>query len=130
MEAYKQKNKDKKIKIFIRVDEQLPTGDTITKKVYLQKKDSYIKAYIRSLSTKERLTSNNVQPSNEVELTINYRKSLERKQEVYVEYKDWTYAITGIDNLDFRRTEMKITAKSVEPPSFDSVEYREDCNCK
>ena len=129
MEAYKQKNKDKKIKIFIRVDEQLPNGETITKKVYLQKKDSYIKAYIRSLSAKERLSSNTTQPSNEVEITINYRRSLEKRQGAYVEYKDWTYAITGIDNLDFRRTEMKLTGKSVEPPCFDSIEYREDCNC-
>lgn len=129
MEAYKQKNKDKKIKIFIRVDEQLPNGETITKKVYLQKKDSYIKAYIRSLSAKERLSSNTTQPSNEVEITINYRRSLEKRQDAYVEYKDRTYAVTGIDNLDFRRTEMKLTGKSVEPPSFDSIEYREDCNC-
>lgn len=129
MEAYKQKNKDKNIKIFIRVDEQLPNGETITKKVYLQKKDSYIKAYIRSLSAKERLSSNTTQPSNEVEITINYRRSLEKRQDAYAEYKDWTYAVTGIDNLDFRRTEMKLTGKSVEPPSFDSIEYREDCNC-
>lgn len=129
MEAYKQKNKDKNIKIFIRVDEQLPNGETITKKIYLQKKDSYIKAYIRSLSAKERLSSNTTQPSNEVEITINYRRSLEKRQDAYVEYKDWTYAVTGIDNLDFRRTEMKLTGKSVEPPSFDSIEYREDCNC-
>lgn len=129
MEAYKQKNKDKDIKIFIRVDEQLPNGETITKKVYLQKKDSYIKAYIRSLSAKERLSSNTTQPSNEVEITINYRRSLEKRQDAYVEYKDWTYTVTGIDNLDFRRTEMKLTGKSVEPPSFDSIEYREDCNC-
>lgn len=129
MEAYKQKNKDKKIKIFIRVDEQLPNGETITKKVYLQKKDSYIKAYIRSLSAKERLSSNTTQPSNEVEITTNYRRSLEKRRDAYVEYKDWTYAVTGIDNLDFRRTEMKLTGKSVEPPSFDSIEYREDCNC-
>lgn len=129
MEAYKQKNKDKNIKIFIRVDEQLPNGETITKKVYLQKKDSYIKAYIRSLSAKERLSSNTTQPSNEVEITINYRRSLEKRQDAYVEYEDWTYAVTGIDNLDFRRTEMKLTGKSVEPPCFDSIEYREDCNC-
>lgn len=129
MQAYKEAIKDKKIKIFIRVDEQLPTGDTITKKVYLQKKDSYIKAYIRSLSAKERLSSNTTQPSNEVEITINYRRSLEKRQDAYAEYKDWTYAVTGIDNLDFRRTEMKLTGKSVEPPSFDSIEYREDCNC-
>lgn len=129
MQAYKEAIKDKKIKIFIRVDEQLPNGETITKKVYLQKKDSYIKAYIRSLSAKERLSSNTTQPSNEVEITINYRRSLEKRQDAYVEYEDWTYAVTGIDNLDFRRTEMKLTGKSVEPPSFDSIEYREDCNC-
>lgn len=129
MQAYKEAIKDKKIKIFIRVDEQLPNGETITKKVYLQKKDSYIKAYIRSLSAKERLSSNTTQPSNEVEITINYRRSLWKRQDAYVEYKDWTYAVTGIDNLDFRRTEMKLTGKSVEPPSFDSIEYREDCNC-
>lgn len=129
MQAYKEAIKDKKIKIFIRVDEQLPNGETITKKVYLQKKDSYIKAYIRSLSAKERLSSNTTQPSNEVEITINYRRSLGKRQDAYVEYKDWTYAVTGIDNLDFRRTEMKLTGKSVEPPSFDSIEYREDCNC-
>lgn len=129
MQAYKEAIKDKKIKIFIRVDEQLPNGETINKKVYLQKKDSYIKAYIRSLSAKERLSSNTTQPSNEVEITINYRRSLEKRQDTYVEYKDWTYAVTGIDNLDFRRTEMKLTGKSIEPPSFDSIEYREDCNC-
>lgn len=129
MQAYKEAIKDKKIKIFIRVDEQLPNGETITKKVYLQKKDSYIKAYIRSLSAKERLSSNTTQPSNEVEITINYRRSLEKRQDAYVEYKDLTYAVTGIDNLDFRRTEMKLTGKSVEPPCFDSIEYREDCNC-
>ncbi len=129
MQAYKEAIKDKKIKIFIRVDEQLPNGETITKKVYLQKKDSYIKAYIRSLSAKERLSSNTTQPSNEVEITINYRRSLEKRQDAYVEYEDWTYAVTGIDNLDFRRTEMKLTGKSVEPPCFDSIEYREDCNC-
>ena len=129
MQAYKEAIKDKKIKIFIRVDEQLPNGETITKKVYLQKKDSYIKAYIRSLSAKERLSSNTTQPSNEVEITINYRRSLEKRQDAYVEYEDWTYAVTGIDNLDFRRTEMKLTGKSVEPPCFDSIEYREDSNC-
>ena len=127
MQAYKEKNKDKRIKIYTKVEEQMPDGETQVKKVYHHKKDSYLKAYIRSLSTKERITSNQIQPSDEIEVVINYHKALEKRQDAFIEYQDRTYAITGIDILDFKYCELKMTARSIEPPHFDSIEYRENC---
>lgn len=125
MQAYKARNKDKLVKIYIKAIEEQADGEIITKKIYLQPKGISLKAYIRSTSNKERETSNQVQPSNDIEVTINYRRELDLRIDAYLEYQNRTYAITGIDILDFQKTEMKLTASSIEPPKFDAVEYLE-----
>lgn len=125
MQAYKYSNKDKSILIYIRGVEELANGDTIYKKIYLQPKGMFLKAYVRSLSASERATSDSINQSNDIEVVINYRYNLEYRVDGFIEYAGKTYAITSIDVLDFKHTEMKLTARSVEPPTFNSVEYLE-----
>lgn len=130
MISYKQRNKDKAIRIFSRIDEQLPDGRTVKKKVYLHDEDADIRAYVRSLSVNERGSSNEVQADNRIEVTVNYRRSLERRQDSYIEFDGRTYAIVGVDPLEFKGTEMKLTCRSVTPPRFDSIEYvGKECDC-
>lgn len=125
MQAYKYPRKDKAVQIYVRGIEELPDGTTIYKKIYLQPKGITLRAYIRSLSASERASSASINSSNDIEVVINYRYNLEQRVDGYIEYAGKTYAITSVDVLDFQHTEMKLTARSIEPPTFDSVEYLE-----
>lgn len=130
MIAYKQRNKDRFVRIYVQCEEQLPDGSTVRKRVYIHGPDSGLKAYVRSLSASERNQSNQTQPDNRIEVTINYRRFLENRQDAYLEFDGKTYAITGIDPLEFKNTEMKLTCSSVSPPRVDSVEYMgKECDC-
>lgn len=109
-------NKDKSIKIFYLETKRTEEGHTITIKKYIHPLNSYLKAYIRDLSQKERVSNLQIEDDSTALAIINRR---EVNNTMFLEYKrrnmkPLTYNITGVDYYDDSTSEIKLFLSLVE----------------
>lgn len=84
--------------------------------------DTDLYAYVRQLSANERIAAKAVQEDNEIEVVINAKPVA---TDMYMEFEGKTYQIGAEDLFDFENlAEIKFRARSVNPPTYDSVTYR------
>lgn len=125
MIAYKQKNKDTLIRIYLKDERQLDDGSIMNYKVYLSPQNYFLKAYVRNVQVGEDVSDNSERQLDTIECVINYRPNLSDDIDKYIEFRNQSYKIISIDNLDFKNTELKIKARRCDEMDYDGVEYRE-----
>lgn len=110
--------KDKRIRIFYEVG-----SENGTKKVYIHRKNTKLKAYVRQLSASEMSSLNAVQDVSDLQFIINYRKGVQI--DMFIEYRGKTYQINAIDNFEFDvGKDIKVRANEVNERPYDEVEWK------
>jgi head-tail adaptor len=117
MAQFKYQIKDKIIKIY-----QETTKDKGVLREYIHPKDSYIKAYIRQLSSSERYLNRAEVDGSEIEIVINKR---DVHPDMYIEFGEKHYQIGPLDHFEFYNTEVKFRAKEITPRKPQVVTYEE-----
>lgn len=92
-------------------------------KEYIHSEDTYLKAYVRQLSTSERNNLQGITNDANTLFVINYRENI--KIDLFIEFNGKTYAIDGVDDLEFRQTEIKLTAYPIIPKEFAEIRWSE-----
>lgn len=110
--------KDKSIRIF-REDQ---TQEGIIK-IYIHPENTFLKAYVRQLSTSELLAFNAVLDGSAIEFTINFR---EISPTMFVEFRGKTYQIGPADRFEFYDRELKFIGYEITPrDDYIKIEYEE-----
>lgn len=107
MAQYKYFIKDKRIKIY----QETGSGNGVERH-YIHPKDTFIKAYIRQLSSQERYINQAELDGSEMEVVINQR---DVHPEMYIEFEGKHYQIGPLDRFEFYNTEVKFRAREVTP---------------
>lgn len=114
---FKYPNKDKFIKVYEIIQKTRPNDEnTYIEKRYIHPKKSPLRAYVRQLSASERITKSTETEMNTYEVVINYRKGIKRGQ--FIEFKDMTLKINGVDGYEQYDAELKLTASSAITPEY------------
>lgn len=121
MLKYKHIVKDRNIKVYYELNNKV-NGEVVATKVYIHPKETFIKAYVRQLSSQETAVAKSNQDASTVEMIVNPRRYL---VDMYVEFNNKTYQITSIDNLEFNGTEMKLRMKEVNQKNFDVTKWED-----
>jgi head-tail adaptor len=117
MSQFKYFIKDKQIKIYRETD----SGKGVERQ-YIHPKDSFIKAYIRQLSSQERYLNSAEVDGSEIEIVINQR---DVHPDMYIVFKDKHYQIGPLDRFEFYNTEVKFRAREVTPRKPQGVTDQE-----
>jgi len=111
------KIKDKNIRIFW---EDVDGDESI--KHYIHPRNSFLKAYVIQLSANEQASADAIQDRSDIEFIVNYREII---VDMYVEFNNKTYRISGIDYYEFYITEVKFRAYEVNVKQYDKVRWAE-----
>jgi len=103
-------------KEFIRIFREIKDSDGLIKQ-YIHPSNQQLRAYVRSLSSKEQATLGGLQDYLLVEFVINYRAI---KVDMFVEFNGEVFNIDSIDPYDFKKIEVKFIGVKT-----DSEEYKE-----
>lgn len=122
-------NKDKKVKIFKLVKARNSEDFIVIKKKYIHPMGSFIKAFIRDLSSREIQTNKQAQDDSTMQAIINRR---EVSKDMYLEYRrrgfkrPQVYNITGVDYFTDSTNEIKLTLSLVtQEITYDEEEGTE-----
>ena len=117
---YKKTIKSSKIKIFTLEKKRDLDGFVSVVKSYIHPIDSNINAYIRDISSTEKISLGQELDVSIKEIVINKRKIT---KDMYVEFKGQTYNILSIDSFDDLENEIKLRVVLVNNEiQFDSEE--------
>ena len=122
MIGYKYPNKDRRIKVYRLIRTEKDDGTIVTEKHYVHPKGTELKTYMVGIVAQSQNSPTKI-PVNQTSFVVNWKDTI--STECYIENCGITYQITGIDPLDYRKTEMRIVGQSTTAPSFDSVTYAE-----
>lgn len=114
--AFKYPNKDKFIKIYKLSKKRVRNesrSSIVVQKEYLHPANQSVRAYIRQLSATERFNSGSHQDSRDYEIVINYRPGV--TTDCYIEYRESTYKVDGVDGYELKQTELKLRAHEQSP---------------
>ena len=122
MIGYKYPNKDKHIFVYRLIRTEAEDGTILSEKHYIHPKGKFLKAYMIGVVAQSQNSPTKI-PVNQSSFVVNWKDTIDT--ECLIEYCGTTYQITGIDPLDYRKTEMRIVGQSTAAPSYDSVTYAE-----
>lgn len=107
----------------IRIFQEVETMDGVTKQ-YIHKENTFLKAYVRQLSSNEQNIAGAIQDSSDIEFVINKR---EIALDMFVEFKrfgiDRVYQISGIDEFEFFKGDTKFRAYEVNKRTYNQVKW-------
>ena len=117
----KVKNKRPCIKIYYE-DKKKENAVVYLVKHYIHPENVLLNAHVRQLSASERYAATAAHDNSSILITMNSR---ELNNNMFVEFKNKTYQLTGTDELDFTGTEIKVYAKNIVPKKYSKIEYEE-----
>lgn len=113
------KPKNHKIRIFQEIE--MHNG---TIKKYIHKKNTFLKADVRQLSSNEQAVAGAIHDSSDIEFIINRRNI---SVDMFVEFKRFgverVYQISGVDNFKFFNTDISFRAYEVNPKNYIEVRW-------
>lgn len=120
MIGYKYGNKDRRILVYSLRKTESEDGTIISDKHYITPKGTPLKAYMVGIVAQSQDTPTKI-PVNQTSFVINWKSEIQVGD--FIENCGVTYQITGIDPLDYRKTEMRLVGQSTTAPSYDTVSY-------
>lgn len=123
MIGYKYPNKDRRIQVYRLIRTEQDDGTILSEKHYVHPQGTTLKAYMVGVVAQSNNSPIKI-PVNQTSFVVNWKDAI--TTECYIENSGLTYQITGIDPLDYRKTEMRIVGQTTTAPSYDSVTYEED----
>ena len=121
-------NKNRKVKIFHIVTTRNELGFEVAVKKYIHPIDKCLNAYFKDLRSSEIAFNKQAEDLTEVMFVLNRRPL---SKDMFIEYISrrtygtTTYQITSIDSFDDTSYDVKVGARQVNPPRYDSEEGTE-----
>lgn len=121
-------NKNRKVKIFRIITTRDANGFEVAVKKYIHPIDKCLNAYFKDLRSSEIAMNKQAEDLTEVMFVLNRRPLA---KDMYIEYISrrtygtTTYQVTSIDNFDDTSYDVKVGARKVNPPAYDSEEGTE-----